>query len=217
MKLITEQLIENVELLTEQDEKTKEKCYYIVGIFMQAEKPNRNDRIYRLPIVQREVDNYNKNFIQQNRGLGELGHPSSPSVNLERVSHIINELKLEGSDVYGKAKLMNTPFGKIAKNLVDEGVKLGVSSRGLGSLKEEQDGVKIVQDDFQLNAIDIVADPSAPEAFVEGILEGKEWVYENGIIKAKQIEEYKNEIKRAKRKEIESKTIAIFQDFIKKL
>jgi len=217
MKLITEQFIDSVKLLTEEDAKTKEKNYYIVGVFMQADKPNRNNRVYPLEIMKREVDNYNKNFIAQNRGMGELGHPDSPNVNLERVSHLIKELKIDGSDVLGKAKLMDTPFGKIAKSLVNEGVKLGVSSRGLGSLKEDSGGVKTVQDDFQLNAIDIVADPSAPEAFVEGVLEDKEWVYENGIIKAKQIEEYKQQIIRAKKKEIEEKVLVIFKDFIGKL
>lgn len=217
MKLITEQCIDTVKLLTEDDEKTKEKNYYIVGVFMQADKPNRNNRVYPLEIMKREVENYNKNFITQNRAMGELGHPDSPNVNLERVSHLIKELKLDGTDVVGRAKLTDTPFGKIAKSLVNEGVKLGVSSRGLGSLKEDGNGVKTVQDDFQLNAIDIVADPSAPEAFVEGVLEGREWVYENGVIKAKQIEEYKQQILRAKKKEVEEKVLVVFKDFISKL
>lgn len=217
MKLITEQFIDSVKLLTEEDAKTKQKNYYIVGVFMQADQPNRNNRVYPIEIMTREVDNYNKNFITQNRGMGELGHPDSPNVNLERVSHLVKELKMDKNDVLGRAKLMDTPFGKIAKSLVNEGVKLGVSSRGLGSLKEDSSGIKTVQDDFQLNAIDIVADPSAPEAFVEGVLEDKEWVYENGIIKAKQIEEYKKEILRAKRTEIEEKVLNIFKDFIGKL
>jgi len=217
MKLITEQFIESVQLIKEEDEKTKEKSYYIAGIFMQADKPNRNNRVYPVDVMKREVENYNRDYIKQGRGMGELGHPETPQVNLERVSHLIKELKFDGSDVYGKAKLMDTPYGRIAKNLVDEGVKLGVSSRGLGSLKEDGAGIKTVQDDFQLNAIDIVADPSAPEAFVEGILEDREWIYENGIIKATQIEEYKKELNRAKKAQIEEKVLSVFNDFLKKI
>jgi hypothetical protein len=217
MKLITEQFIETVQLITEQDAKTKEKCYYISGVFMQADQPNRNRRVYPMEVMEREVKNYNENFIAKSRAMGELGHPESPTVNLERVSHLIKELSLDGNNVVGKAKLMDTPYGKIAKNLVDEGVKLGVSSRGLGSLKEIQDGLKQVQEDFQLNAIDIVADPSAPDAFVEGVMEDREWIYENGIIKAKQIEEYKKEIMKATKNNLEKKVLGVFKDFISKL
>mgnify|MGYP001228247387 CR=1 FL=1 len=213
MKLITEQFFESVQLIKEEDEKTKEKCYYIAGIFMQADKPNRNNRVYPVDIMKREVANYNRDYIKQNRGMGELGHPETPQVNLERVSHLIKELVIDGNDVRGRAKLMDTPYGRIAKNLIDEGVKLGVSSRGLGSLKEDSAGIKTVQDDFQLNAIDIVADPSAPEAFIEGVIENREWIYENGIIKAKQIEEYKKELDRAKRGKTEEKVLSIFNDF----
>ena len=214
MKLITEQYFD-VKLLTEEDE-NKQKQVFVTGIFMQAETPNRNNRVYPANVVKREVDSYNNQFVTQSRALGELGHPETPIVNLERVSHLIKELRMDGNDVYGKAKLMDTPYGNIAKNLIKEGVKLGVSSRGLGSLKEASDGLKEVQDDFQLNAIDIVADPSAPKAFIEGVMEGREWVYENGIIKAKEIEVYKQEILKTNRKNREEKMLSVFGDFLKK-
>ena len=214
MKLIVERA-ESVTLLKEEDKVTKEQQYYITGVFMQADKQNRNNRVYPFEILKREVDSYNKKFVGENRAMGELGHPDSPTVNLERVSHLIKELKYEGKDVIGKAKLLDTPLGKIAKNLVDEGIKLGVSSRGLGSLKEKG-GVQEVQEDFILNAIDLVADPSAPEAFVEGILEGREWIYENGVIKPKEIEIYKKKIQKINRNSDE-KIVNLFRDFLKKL
>ena len=216
MKLLVETIQQDIKIIKEDVDK-KKPSYYIEGIFMQADCENKNQRIYPLEIIVREVDNYNRNYVRQNRALGELCHPESPHVNLERVSHLIKSLVLNGNDVYGKAKLMDTPFGKIAKNLVDEGVKLGVSTRGVGSLRERTSGIKEVQDDFQLNAIDIVADPSAPEAFVEAIMENREWVYENGVLKAKQIEEYKKEIQTTKKRNIEKKILNIFDDFIGKL
>lgn len=217
MKLITEHYINTVKYLIEENKETKSKDYYLVGIFMQAQEPNRNNRVYPVEVINREVNNYNKNYINEGRAMGELGHPDTPVVNLERVSHLVKELSLKGTNVYGKAKLMDTPMGNIAKKFVDEGVKLGVSSRGLGSLREERDGIKVVQDDFQLNAIDIVADPSAPQAFVEGILENKEWIYENGIIKEKQIDTYKKIINKHTNENIEKKFFMVFTDFIQKL
>ncbi len=217
MKLLIEQNIENIKFLKEEDEKTKEKNYFVTGIFMQANIPNKNGRFYPLDIVEKEIEKYNEKYVKENRAMGELGHPQGPSVNLERVSHIVKELKVKNNNVYGKAKILDTPCGKIVKNFIDENVKLGISSRGLGSLKEISNGTKEVQDDFQLNAIDIVSDPSAPEAFVEGILENKEWIYENGIIKVKQIEEYKKDILRTKRNKLEEKILSIFKDFIEKL
>lgn len=214
MKLIIEQNLEQIKCLTEEDAKTKEKAYYIVGIFMQANKQNKNGRLYPLPIINREIRKYNDQYVKQNRAMGELGHPESPAVQLERVSHLIKDLKLEGNDVFGKAKLLDTPYGKIAKNLIDEGIKLGISSRGLGSLKETDGGIKEVQEDFSLQAIDIVADPSAPEAFAEGVMEGKEWVWESGIWKSKTIEEYKKQIQRVKRREQEEKFLKIFENLL---
>ena len=183
MKLITETTL-GVRLLTE--EKDGKKNYFIEGVFMQSETKNRNGRMYPSSVMSKEVGRYNTEYVAQNRAMGELGHPEGPTVNLERVSHIIKDLRLEGNDVYGRAKILDTPYGKIVKNLMDEGAKLGVSSRGMGSLKE-QDGVNVVQEDFMLASVDVVADPSAPNAFVNGIMEGKEWILDNGIIKPVQI------------------------------
>jgi hypothetical protein len=216
MKLITEQIFDNLSVLKEEQE-GKDKSLIITGVFMQAGTPNKNNRVYPLEIMKREVENYNKDYIQKNRGLGELGHPDNPVVNLERVSHMVKELRMDGKDVIGKAKLMDTPLGKIAKSLLKEGVKLGVSSRGLGSLRENNNGIKEVQEDFQLNAIDIVADPSAPDAFVEGVMEGREWVYENGVIQAKEVEDYKKQLLKVKKNKLESQILAVFEDFLKKL
>ena len=184
MKLITE-MIENIHYLTEEDAEGK-KNHFIHGVFMQAEQKNRNGRVYSKPILEKEVGRYNKELVAKNRALGELNHPQGPTVNLDRVSHIIKELKFDGNDVVGKAKLLDTPMGNIAKNLVKEGAQLGVSSRGMGSL-EERDGTNYVKDDFMLSAIDIVADPSAPGAFVNGIMEGKEWIWDNGVLQEKEI------------------------------
>ena len=180
VKLIAE-AVEEVEYITEEKEGGG-KNYKIRGIFMQADIKNRNGRIYPMEVLDEEVKNYNKKFIKQNRAFGELGHPDGPTVNLERVSHMITSLKPDGKNFIGEAKTMDTPMGKIVKNLMDEGAKLGVSSRGMGSLKQK-DGANVVSDDFYLaTAADIVADPSAPNAFVEGIMEGKEWVWNNGAL-----------------------------------
>ena len=180
VKLISE-AVEEVEYITEEKEGGV-KNYKIRGIFMQADIKNRNGRIYPMEVLDEEVKNYNKKFIKQNRAFGELGHPDGPTVNLERVSHMITSLKPDGKNFIGEAKIMDTPMGKIVKNLMDEGAKLGVSSRGMGSLKQ-RGGANVVSDDFYLaTAADIVADPSAPNAFVEGIMEGKEWVWNNGAL-----------------------------------
>ena len=193
MFLITE-VNDNVNLVTE--EVNGEKQYHIDGIFMQAEQKNRNGRVYPSKVLMNEVKRYNNEYVKSSRAMGELGHPEGPQLNLERVSHLIKELRIDGNDVYGKTKILDTPYGKIVKNLIREGVKIGVSSRGMGSLKQ-RDGINEVQDDFSLAAVDIVADPSAPNAFVEGIMEGKEWVWENGILTARRIESYKKHIERA--------------------
>ena len=213
MKLITETTL-GVRLLTE--EKDGKKNYFIEGVFMQSETKNRNGRVYPGAVMSKEVGRYNKEYVEQNRAMGELGHPEGPTVNLERVSHIIKELRLEGNDVYGRAKILDTPYGKIVKNLMDEGAKLGVSSRGMGSLKE-QDGVNVVQEDFMLASVDVVADPSAPNAFVNGIMEGKEWIWENGIIKPVQIENYKKIIEKTSSRDLEEQAVRLFTDFIAKL
>ena len=213
MKLITETTL-GVKLLTE--EKNGTKNYFIEGVFMQSETKNRNGRIYPFSTMSKEVERYNKEYVTQNRAMGELGHPEGPTVNLERVSHIIKDLKQDGNDVYGRAKILDTPYGKIVKNLMDEGAKLGVSSRGMGTLKE-QDGVNVVQEDFMLASVDVVADPSAPNAFVNGIMEGKEWIWDNGIIKPVQIELYKKIIEKTASRNLEEQAIKLFADFIAKL
>jgi len=180
MKLISES-IEDIEYITEDDAEGK-KNYRIKGVFLQAEVKNRNGRIYPMPVLEKEVGRYNKEYVQKNRAFGELGHPDGPTVNLERVSHMITKLHPDGKNFIGEAKVMDTPYGKIVKNLINEGAKLGVSSRGMGSL-EPRRGAQVVKDDFYLaTAADIVADPSAPNAFVEGIMEGKEWVWQNGAV-----------------------------------
>jgi hypothetical protein len=192
MKLITEE-IQKVEFITEG--KGTSKKSYIKGIFLQAEQVNRNGRMYPLSIMEREVNRYNENFVQKGRALGELGHPDGPTVNLDRVSHKICELYKDGNNFIGKAQLLETPMGKIAKSLIGEGVCLGVSSRGVGSLKMTNEGHKIVGEDFMLaTAADIVADPSAPDAFVQGIMEGKEWVWEGGILRQKLAEQTQKRI-----------------------
>ena len=215
MKLITE-MTEDVTYLIEEDKNTGQKNHFIQGVFMQAEQKNRNGRIYPLGIMTNEVTRYNKDLVGRNRALGELNHPQGPTVNLDRVSHMVKDLHLEGNDVVGKAKLLDTPMGNIAKNLVKEGAQLGVSSRGMGSL-EERNGSNYVKDDFMLSAIDIVADPSAPDAFVNGIMEGKEWVWENGVIRSKDIESYKKLIETASKIELEEKKLQAFNSFMSKL
>jgi len=194
MKLISEN-VEEVEYLFEEEDGGS-KNYKIRGPFLQAEIKNRNGRIYPMHILEKEVGRYNKEYIQKNRAFGELGHPDGPTVNLERVSHMITRLYPDGTNFIGEAKVMDTPYGKIVKNLIDEGAKLGVSSRGMGSLVPMR-GAQVVKDDFYLaTAADIVADPSAPNAFVEGIMEGKEWVWDNGAVKEMDIENYKKELDR---------------------
>lgn len=213
MKLISEH-IEDIEYITEGSE--KEKNYKIKGVFLQADIKNRNGRVYPMPILEKEVDRYNKQFIQKKRAFGELGHPDGPTVNLERVSHMITELYPDGKNFIGEAKVMDTPYGKIVKNLIDEGAQLGVSSRGMGSL-EPKSGAQYVRNDFYLaTAADIVADPSAPNAFVEGIMEGKEWIWENGIVKEVEIENYRREIEKSA-KIGSDYSIKAFEDFISKL
>ena len=216
MKLISEEAI-NVEFLTEATE-SGGKSYFIEGIFMQANKKNRNGRVYPTEILQKEAKRYTTEFIKKKRAFGELGHPDGPTVNLERVSHMIEELEEVDQNFMGRAKILDTPYGKIVKNLIDEGAQLGVSSRGMGSLKPAGNGISEVQGDFYLaTAADIVADPSAPDAFVHGIMEGKEWVWDNGLLKETQIQEYKDKIEKTSRKERETALVEAFKDFIVKL
>ena len=215
MKLITEQ-IEPVEILTE--EKDGKKSTYIKGVFLQTEITNRNGRMYKYETMEREVGKYNEEFIKRGRALGELGHPEGPTINLDRVSHKIVELQPEGKNFIGKAKLLETPMGKIAKNLLEEGVQLGVSSRGLGSLRKEGT-TSIVADDFILStAADIVADPSAPDAFVEGIYEGKEWCLVDGAIKEAQLDAVKQSLDNApSSRELAERKIAAFNALLRSL
>jgi len=216
MKLISEEAT-NVEFLTETS-KSGGKNYFIEGIFMQANKKNRNGRIYPTEILQKEAKRYTTEFIKKKRAFGELGHPDGPTVNLERVSHMIEELEEVGQNFMGRAKVLDTPYGKIVKNLIDEGAQLGVSSRGMGSLKPAGNGISEVQGDFYLaTAADIVADPSAPDAFVAGIMEGKEWVWDNGLLKETQIQKYKDKIEKSSRKDRENVLVEAFKDFIVKL
>lgn len=216
MKLISEMVDdEKIEFITEEND--GEKSHFIKGVFMQAEQKNRNGRIYPKKTLSEQVNKYVTNYVDQNRAFGELGHPDGPVVNLERVSHMIKELREDGNNWVGKAKIMDTPYGKIVKNLIDEGAKLGVSSRGMGSLKSVN-GTNIVQDDFYLaTAADIVADPSAPEAFVEGIMEGKEWVWENGVIREQEIARMKLKLQQTNRKKLEESKLNLFKSFLSKL
>jgi hypothetical protein len=214
MKLIIE-TVEEVKYLVE--ENNGQKSHFIEGVFMQSEQKNRNGRVYPKPIMEREVKRYEREYINEKRAFGELGHPDSPSINLDRVSHMIVSLREDGNNYIGKAKILGTPYGNIVKNLIDEGAKLGVSSRGMGSLKPSN-GYQLVQDDFYLaTAADIVADPSAPDAFVRGIMENKEWVYVNGILQEMEIEQMQKQIKRAKQKQLEEVKLRQFANFISKL
>ncbi len=216
MRLISEEA-SNVEFLTEA-KKDGSKNYFIEGIFLQSDTKNRNGRVYPKAILQKEAKRYTENFINTKRAFGELGHPDGPTVNLERVSHMIEELQEVDSNFMGRAKILDTPYGKIVKNLIDEGARLGVSSRGMGSLKPAKDGIQEVQDDFYLaTAADIVADPSAPDAFVHGIMEGKEWIWDNGLLKEREIQEIKNTIEKSSRKDREQTLVNAFEDFIVKL
>ena len=211
MKLISEHL-DSIEFITEDDSEGK-KNYKIRGVFMEADVKNRNNRMYPMQVLEKEVKRYNKEYVQQKRAFGELGHPDGPTVNLERVSHMITKLYPDGKQFVGEAKVMDTPYGKIVKNLIDEGAKLGVSSRGMGSLEPQRD-MHVVKDDFYLaTAADIVADPSAPNAFVEGIMEGKEWIWDNGIVKEVDIAKYRAEL-RKESKRLEEKKIKLFNEFM---
>ena len=212
MKLITEHINE-VEYITE----GKGKEQYIKGIFMQADIKNQNGRVYPHAVLKKEVNNFNNKYVAEGRALGELGHPMGPVINLDRVSHVIKELYEDGKNFIGKAKVMDTPNGKIVKNFISEGVRLGVSSRGMGSVKSNKKGVNEVQSDFVLSTVDIVADPSAPDAFVNGIMEGKEWVWENGIIKERDIHSMKKTIEKANMRELEQKKLEVFTRFLQNL
>jgi len=215
MKLITEE-ISNAEYIVEEADNGK-KNYSIKGVFMQSDVKNRNGRIYPKEILQKEVLRYNREFIEKKRAFGELGHPDGPTVNLERVSHMINALYPEGSNFIGEARVLDTPYGKIVKSLIDEGARLGVSSRGMGTLANVG-GANVVKDDFYLaTAADIVADPSAPDAFVEGIMEGKEWVWDNGILKEAQVKELKLQAESKERIARAEKNAKVFESFLKKL
>ncbi|AMO43139.1 prohead assembly scaffold protein [Synechococcus phage S-H9-2] len=214
MKLITEN-IEDIQILTE--EKDGKQHLYIEGVFLQSEIKNRNGRIYPFSVLEKEVGRYNEEYVSKGRALGELGHPDGPTVNLDRVSHRITSLKAEGTNFIGKARILDTPMGNIAKSLLGEGVKLGVSSRGMGSI-DRQESASYVMDDFMLaTAADIVADPSAPDAFVNGIMEGKEWVWDNGILKEKAIAEMKSEIDNSSRIALEEATLKAFERFLSAL
>ena len=215
MKLIAEQ-IQDVQYLKEEDEKGKSN-YKIKGIFLQGNIKNRNGRVYPVEVLEKEVNRYNKEFVDENRAYGELGHPDGPTVNLERVSHMVTSLKRDGDNFIGEAKIMSTPMGKIVENIMDDGGKLAVSSRGMGSL-EQKKGANYVKDDFYLaTAADIVADPSAPQAFVEGIMEGKEWVWNNGILKEVEVAEIQEDIERGIRSRNAKYQALAFAKFLKKL
>lgn len=214
MKLISE--YNEATPLVEAKENGK-KDYFIEGVFMQADIKNRNGRVYPKEIMAKEVKRYVKEFVNEQRAFGELGHPEGPTINLDKVSHMITELHEDGSNWVGKAKILSTPNGQIVKNLIDDGAKLGVSSRGLGSLEQRSDA-QYVKNDFQLaTAGDIVADPSAPEAFVEGIMEGVEWVYESGILKAKDIDEMQKEMKTARLNKLEETKLNLWKRFVESL
>ena len=211
MKLITEQ-IENVNVITEG--KGDSKKLYIEGVFLQSELKNRNGRMYPFSVLEKEVNRYNEEYVKTSRALGELGHPDGPTVNLDRVSHRITSLSAEGNNFIGKAQILDTPMGKIAKSLLEDGVKLGVSSRGMGSIDKRED-CNVVMDDFMLaTAADIVADPSAPDAFVNGIMEGKEWAWDNGILKETEVAKYKRYMDSATRRNLEERTLNVFNDFL---
>ena len=212
MKLIREE-IESVKIITEA--KGGKRSLFIEGIFLQGNIKNRNGRMYPLDTLRKEVERYNESNIVSGRALGELGHPDGPTVNLDRVSHKIVSLRESGSNFIGKAKILNTPMGKIASNLIEEGVKLGVSSRGIGSLKQTKEGFNVVGEDFMLaTAADIVADPSAPDAFVNGIMEGKEWAWDNGILRETEVAKYKRYMDSATRRNLEERTLNVFNEFL---
>ena len=214
MRLIAEEITE-VNFLSE--EKEGKRSHFIEGVFLQSEIENKNGRKYPFKTLEREVAKYDESYIRKGRALGELGHPDGPSINLDKVSHKIESLRAEGNNFIGRAKILDTPNGRIAKSLLDEGVRLGVSSRGMGSLKQ-QEGCNVVQDDFMLaTAADIVADPSAPDAFVDGIMEGKEWVWDNGILKESAVAQIKKEIDQATLINLQERKISAFEAFLKSL
>ena len=214
MKLISEE-VTSAEYLVEENNGKKE--YKIKGVFLQSNIKNRNGRVYPREILVREVNRYTKEFINKNRAFGELGHPDGPTVNLERVCHMVKSLTPDGDNFIGEAKIMDTPYGKIVKGLIDEGAQLGVSSRGMGSIMN-RNGINFVKDDFYLaTAADIVADPSAPDAFVEGIMESREWVWDNGVLKQVDIESWKKTIQEARQRSLEEKKLKVFESFLKKL
>lgn len=216
MKLICE-VTEEIKVIKEGADNAA-KNYFIEGVFMQAELKNRNGRMYPHEMLEREIKRYNEEYIAKKRAFGELGHPDGPTINLDRVSHMIVDLKAEGSNFIGKAKILDTPNGKIVKALIDEGAQLGVSSRGMGSIRTEGVDVQVVQDDFYLaTAADIVADPSAPDAFVNGIMEGKEWVWQNGVLREQDIHALKRNIQKAPKKRVQEVSIKAFEQFMKKL
>jgi hypothetical protein len=215
MKLITE-VNEQVRYISE--EKEGKKSLYIEGVFLQSNIKNRNGRMYPGEIMEKEINRYMKEAVENNRAFGELGHPDGPSINLDRVSHIITELRRDGDNWVGKAKLTETPMGNIARGLIESGGQLGVSSRGLGTLRENKEGVQVVQDDFHLaTAADIVADPSAPDAFVRGIMENKEWVVVNGVWTEQHCDMSKKHIKKASKKELEEAKMQVFESFLRRL
>jgi len=215
MKLFCD-INEEIQVLTEETEPGK-KNYFIEGIFLMCDQKNRNGRVYTFEMMNKKVNEYNNSFVKQKRAFGELGHPEGPTINLERVSHMITDLYSDKKNFIGRAKIMDTPYGKIVKNLIDEGAKLGVSSRGIGSL-EEKNGINYVKDDYQLaTAADIVADPSAPEAFVRGIMEGKEWIYESGRLVEKDIEQIKKDIKKASSRNLEEAKMKAFEKFLRNI
>jgi hypothetical protein len=216
MKLIKE-VTEEIKYISELNEETGKKSHFIEGVFLQSNLKNRNGRMYPKEVMQKEVARYTKESIDKKRAYGELGHPDGPTVNLDRVSHMIVGLKEDGDNYIGRAKILDTPMGRIVKELIDEGASLGVSSRGLGSLKE-RNGVNEVQEDFMLaTAADIVADPSAPDAYVQGIMENKEWTFVNGIWQEKELEESKEMIRAASTKELEAVKLQVFENFLSKL
>ena len=213
MKLISEFTENDVEFLITEDKKTGKKNYAIQGIFAQAEKKNRNGRIYPMPIMEKALNKYDTEQVQKGRAVGELNHPEGPTVNLDKVSHKINKLEFQGNDVVGEASILNTPMGEVVKGLLDGGVTFGVSTRGMGSLSQRNNAM-VVNDDYILNAVDIVQDPSAPGAFVNGIMEGVEWVWNNGIIEAQTIEKMETEIKKAPRANLYETEVREFKNFL---
>ena len=217
MKLISENFTDSVEYITEQDDKTGKKKYKLKGVFMQSEIKNRNGRVYPFEVLDKEVKRYNKEFIEQNRAYGELGHPDGPTVNLDKVSHMVTSLEPDGKNFIGEAKVMSTPMGNIVKNIMDDGGKLAVSSRGMGSLEKKNDANYVKNDFYLATAADIVADPSAPNAFVDGIMEGKEWVWNNGLLQEQEVAEIKNEMERNIRSRKANYQALAFAKFLKKL